>query len=153
MTTSNSGKTIKLLNELIELDYDAIEAYQAAVERLESPANKTALAVFCEDHERHTQKLGVQVSALGGTPATGPDMKKYLTKGKVVIADMVGGDHAILVAMRLNEEVTNKAYEAALKLDDLDVETRGLLEANLADERRHRAWINAQIERDKQTAA
>lgn len=151
--TMSSSKTTKLLNELIALDFDAIEAYEAAIARIESPIYKSTLATFCGDHERHTQSLAVQVSRMGDTPASGPDLKKFLTKGKVVVADMIGSDHAILVAMRVNEEVTNKAYEAALKADDLDVMTRGLLEANLADERRHRAWLVEEIERDKQAAA
>ncbi|HKY19642.1 MAG TPA: PA2169 family four-helix-bundle protein [Vicinamibacterales bacterium] len=143
--------TIKALNELIELDYDAIEAYRAAIERIDSQTYKAALNTYCGDHERHTQNVGEVVRALGGTPAQGPDMKKYLTKGKVVIADLVGDDHAILTAMLMNEEVTNKAYEAALKLE-LGAGARSVVEANLTDERRHRAWIQAQLEAAKAKA-
>ncbi|MCC2656891.1 MAG: ferritin-like protein [Panacagrimonas sp.] len=142
---------IKALNELIELDHDAIEAYRAAIDRLESPDFKSALTAYCADHERHTRNLSDVVRRLGGTPASGPDMKKFLTKGKVVLADLVGGDHAILTAMRMNEEVTNKAYEAALNVD-MDPEARAVVASNLEDERRHRAWIQSQLDLDKREA-
>jgi uncharacterized protein (TIGR02284 family) len=150
--TDPAHKTIKLLNELIELDFDAIDAYQATVARLESPALKETMERFRDDHQRHTQNLGELVVGLGGTPSQGPDMKRFLTKGKVVIADLVGGDHAILTAMDLNEEVTNKAYEAASHVD-VPPHVRAVLDRNLADERRHRAWIEAELKSDKKAAA
>jgi uncharacterized protein (TIGR02284 family) len=139
---TQTQKIVKILNELIELDYDAIEAYEATIARLESMPHKLRMKEFCMDHERHTAELAQAVAGLGGTPSKGPDVKRFLTKGKVVIADMVGGDHTILGAMRLNEEVTNKAYEAALKAEGLQPAIRTLLERNLSDERRHREWLN-----------
>lgn len=144
-----SDHLVRKLNDLIELDHDAIEAYEAAIERLESPAYKTQLREYCNDHERHVRDLTDRVRQLGGKPAEGPDMMKILTKGKVVIADLIGQDRAILMAMRANEEVTNKRYEVALEMDDLDAQTRTLLQTNLGDERRHRAWIEAQLEAEK----
>lgn len=147
MSTPNE-KVIKKLNDLIELDFDAIEAYEAAIERLESPEYRSKLNEYCEDHRRHTRDLTAQVTRLGGSPETGPGAMRLLTKGKVVIADIVAGDHAILTAMRANEEVTNKRYEMALEADGMDPETRAVVAANLEDERRHRAWISAQLDRD-----
>jgi uncharacterized protein (TIGR02284 family) len=141
MATSNET-LVEKLNDLIELDFDAIEAYQAAIERLENPTYKNRLSEFLKDHERHTQNLAELVTKHGGKPSRGPDFKRFLTKGKVVMADLVGNDHAILMAMRANEEVTNKRYELALSVHaDMDTETRRVLESNLGDERRHREWI------------
>lgn len=146
-------QVIDKLNKLIQLDYDAIEAYAAAVEKLENPGYKEQVAKFGEDHVRHTQVLSALVDGYGGTAATGPDLKRLLTKGKVVIADLVGGDRAILTAMVANEEVTNKTYEAALDdLGDAEARTREIIAENLADERRHRAWMKQQVEREKAAA-
>lgn len=147
--TSASETIIRKLNDLIELDHDAIAAYEAAIERLEHPGYKAQLREYCDDHERHTRNLAERVVQLGGEPASGPDMMKILTKGKVVIADIIGNDRAILMAMRANEEVTNKRYELALDVDGMDAQTRSIVEANLADERRHRAWISAQLDTDQ----
>ncbi|MBS0184905.1 MAG: DUF2383 domain-containing protein [Proteobacteria bacterium] len=45
------------LKSLLELDYDAIEAYKAAIERLENQTYKDKLTEFQEDHERHVEEL------------------------------------------------------------------------------------------------
>jgi uncharacterized protein (TIGR02284 family) len=131
--------------DLIELDYDAIAAYQTAIERLENSAFKAKLGEFLRDHERHVEELSVWIRQQGATPPDGPDMKKVLTTGKVVMADMFG-DKAILMAMKTNEEDTNTAYERALEHDNLPITARDLISRNLADERRHRAWIVATLD-------
>jgi uncharacterized protein (TIGR02284 family) len=151
MSTS-SEPVVSKLNDLIELDYDAIEAYQAAIERLENASFRKKLGEFCKDHEHHTKNLATLVKKHGGTSAEGPDLKRILTKGKVVIGGLVG-DHAILLAMRANEEVTNKRYEMALAADQMDAETRKTVEGNLADERRHREWIVEQLNTEHATTS
>ncbi len=144
---------VKKLNNLIQLDFDAIEAYEAAMSKLENDATREQLAKFCEDHDRHVRELSALVDGYGGVAATGPDIKRLLTKGKVVIADLLGGDQAILMAMHANEDVTNKTYEEALSgIGSVRAETRTVLERNLADERRHRAWIDQQIKRERAAA-
>ena len=61
-------------------------------------------------------------------------MKALLTKGKVVIAGLMG-DEAILQATRTNEADTNTAYERAVKLSGLPSNTRDVLQRGLEDER------------------
>jgi uncharacterized protein (TIGR02284 family) len=133
-----------LLDALLELDYDAIEAYRAALDRIRDPSDKAQLGAFLADHERHVRELTPLVEAAGKTAAKGPDIKQWLTKGKVVILGLAG-DHAILLAMKTNEDDTNKAYERATGRSDLPIDVRDVLERNLQDERRHRAWIEARL--------
>lgn len=139
------AKGTRTLKELVQLDYDAIEAYDAAIERLEDPAYREALREFRQDHVRHTENLGSILRKLNEDVPSGPDMKRMLTEGKVVIAGL-GGDKAVLRAMQANEKVTNEAYEKALKANGADAATRDTLKQNLDDERRHKAWIDAKIE-------
>lgn len=129
-----------LLTNLVLLDYDAIAAYEAAIERIEDPASKRALSSFRDDHVRHTRNLALLVEQLGGEAPTGGDAKQLLTTGKVALGHLFG-DKAILEAMRSNEDDTNTAYSRAVEHSDVTVETRQTLEGNLADERRHCAWI------------
>lgn len=103
-----------MLNNLIQLDYDAIDAYDAAIDRIDSPEYKARLREFREDHARHTRDLGAVVTQLGGKSAQQGGAKSMLTRGKVMMADLMG-DTAILQAMRSNEEDTNTAYERAVK--------------------------------------
>lgn len=141
-----TDKVIKTLQELVALDYDAIEAYDAAIARLENPRLSAKLVEFRQDHHRHTENLGEILRQRSEDVPNGPDMKRFLTKGKVVIADM-GDDETILKAMNANEKVTNETYEKALKLDDLNGSARTTVAGNLSDEQRHKAWIESQIER------
>lgn len=136
---ADAEKIAKHLNDLIELDYDAVAAYDAAIERLENPDYEIKLREFRDDHLAHVEKLGELVQAQGQKPASSSDMKKILTKGQVVLGGLVG-DGAILEAMKLNEDQTNTMYEnEAAK--DFPPEVHQALEKGLADERRHRAWI------------
>ena len=134
-----------LLAALIELDMDAIEAYGVALERLRDPIHKQWLEGFMQDHERHVLELSCTLEKAHGDPPRGPDFKQYITKGKVVLADVVGNDYDILVAMHTNEQDTNTAYERATQHKEAQGELQALLERNLQDERRHRAWIEERI--------
>lgn len=137
------------LNDLIQLDFDAIEAYQAAIERLESADCRQHLETFMRDHERHTVNLAEQVSLLGGTPKTKGDFMAVLTKGKVVIGQ-IAEDKGILMAMNANETVTNKTYEKVLADIGGHAAAEAVVRGNLADERRHKAWIEQKLEEMKQ---
>jgi uncharacterized protein (TIGR02284 family) len=137
-------KLVDALDALLELDYDAIEAYDAAIARLKDASDKAQLGAFMADHERHVAELTALVEGLGRRASKGPDLKRWLTKGKVVILGLAG-DHAILLAMKTNEDDTNTAYERVAGRDDLSSEIRAVVARNLDDERRHRAWIEARL--------
>jgi uncharacterized protein (TIGR02284 family) len=140
-TTVGTEKTLEsLLEDLIQLDYDAADAYQAAVDRLENSSYRSYLGEFKRDHLRHITELGDILSSMGRTPPKEGDMKALLTKGKVVIAGLMG-DESILQAMRTNEADTNTAYERAVNFKGLRANTRDVLERGLEDERRHCEWI------------
>lgn len=138
-TATDSTDFISELGDLIELDYDAIAAYKAAIERLENAAYKKKLTEFLGDHKKHVVELGKAMRKEGGTPPTEGDAMKLLTKGKVVLAGLVS-DEAILKAMRANEEVTNTKYEEALETN-YPATIQTLVRKGLADERRHKDWL------------
>jgi uncharacterized protein (TIGR02284 family) len=135
---------ISMLNDLISLDFDAVQAYEAAIARIDAPDLKAQLGEFRDDHRRHADEFAAVVRELGGAPVTTAGIKSLLTKGKVVIADLAG-DRAVLLAMKTNEDDTNTAYERAVAREDLPAGSHSPLQQALADERRHRAWIEQQI--------
>lgn len=139
------GDFRSVLHDLIELDLDAVEAYRTAIDKLQDPECKSALSGFMSDHERHVREVGEALTRLGGEPPKGPDFKRVLTQGKVVLGGIVG-DKGILKAMKTNEDDTNVAYERASGRTDLTPDLQVLLRGNLDDERRHRAWIEARID-------
>jgi uncharacterized protein (TIGR02284 family) len=134
----------KLLNDLLELEFDAIEAYQTAIEKLEDVGDKREFGSFLADHHRHVGELTACVQALGVTAATKGDLKRVLTQGKVALMGLLG-DRAIMMAMKTNEDDTNTAYERAVSRGDLTSAIMDVVQRALADERRHRSWIVARI--------
>jgi len=143
-TVGNEDTLTKRLQNLIALDYDAIQAYEAAIERIDDPSSKTRLAEFKADHQRHTENLGAHLREMGEEPPTEGDIKAMLTKGKVVLAGLAG-DKAVLQAMKTNEEETNTAYGRAAEQDDAPEAVRKTLADNLGDEQRHREWIEQRL--------
>jgi bacterioferritin (cytochrome b1) len=141
-TQSNFTKVIK---ELIELDYDAVEAYEAAISRLKNTGYKEHMQKFKKDHERHVTELNEILLAHGEQQVTGPSAKQWLTKGKVVLSDMVGDDITILKAMLTNEEDTNKAYERANNHEKKWDSALKVLAKGLDDERHHKKWIETAL--------
>lgn len=139
-TVGTESNIADLLNDLIQLDYDAADAYQAAIDQLENPSYRAALGAFREDHLRHVSELSAILSAMGGTPPTEGDIKSILTQGKVMLGGLIG-DRAILEAMRTNEADTNTAYGRAVGYDGLDGRTLEALQRGLADERKHCEWV------------
>jgi uncharacterized protein (TIGR02284 family) len=143
-------KLVHHLNELISLDLDAIEAYEAAILRLSDAGDKAELGRFMADHRRHVTELTPLVLEIGGKAATSPDFKRVLTKGKVLVM-AIAGDTGVLEAMKSNEETTTKVYDKARTHPDLPMEARTIIERNFADEQRHLAWLQQRLSglRDK----
>jgi len=135
------------IKELVELDYDALGAYESAINNLENSEYKKKFEEFKLDHQRHITELSAFLSRCNETAPSGPDnMKKVLVKGKVELASLFG-DQNILSAMLSNEEDTNTAYERinARIGESADKEIAKIIAAGLADERKHRDWIQSNI--------
>lgn len=140
----SEGKLTHQLNELIELDLDAIEAYEAAISRLSDAADCTQLESFMVDHKRHVADSSLLVQENGGVPASTPDFKRMLIKGKVVLLG-IAGDTGVLQAMKSNEETTNRVYDKAVQHPDLPAAARPVLERNFLDEQKHLDWIEQRL--------
>lgn len=126
------------LNDLIHLDMDAIRAYRQAIDVCETAEIRDTLTLFKGDHERHVTDLEAAVRRLGGQPPEGRDIKGFFIEGFTAI--VAHGDRSALFAMRGNEELTTRRYDAARRAA-LPDDVRPLIERNYQDEARHLAWI------------
>ena len=70
--------------------------------------------------------------------------KQLLTKGKVILANMVGDD-TILRAMKSNEIDTNTAYERMNGRKDIWPDAQDIIKRGLQDEKMHKEWLEATI--------
>lgn len=131
---------VSALKRLVQLDVDAIGAYEAAIARVEEGEVKQKLSSFRVDHVRHVQDLGELLVRLGEeVPEQKPDLKGALLKGFTAVTSAMGIEAALL-AMIGNEELTNRAYDEALAVS-WEPGERQIVEKNREDERRHLAWI------------
>lgn len=131
---------IDAIKSLLELDYDAVKAYEAAINRIENTSYKAKLSEFKKDHERHIKELSDLIEKHKETPPTGPSAKQLLTKGKVVFANLLG-DQAILKAMLDNEEDTTEAYQTMVDRSDQWEDSKEILQHGSQDEKKHKAWL------------
>ncbi|MDP5109905.1 MAG: ferritin-like domain-containing protein [Rickettsiaceae bacterium] len=138
---------IKAIQELVELDYDAVGAYESAIKNLDKLEYKEKLEEFKQDHKRHITELSAFLGRCKEKVPSGPDnTKKLLVKGKVELASLFG-DKNILSAMLSNEEDTNTAYK---RMDSRvgesnDAEIAKIIAKGLADERKHKHWLQITI--------
>ena len=146
VTTVGTETTFeKLVQNLLILEHDALAAYQATIERLENVAAKNQIAAFKADHEAHVAELTRMATTLGVEAPQEGDLKEYLTKGKVVLAGLVG-DKTVLKAMSTNEIETKMAYDQASKNQAASAEARAYFAKAYADEDRHKQWMDAAAE-------
>ena len=143
VTTVGTEATFdKMVQNLLILEHDAMSAYQATIDRLEDPTSRDQIAAFKRDHEAHAQELRRMASSLGIEAPTEGDAKELLTKGKVVLAGLVG-DRTVLKAMATNEIETKMAYDQAAKNDAAPAEARAYFQKAYGDEDRHKQWMDA----------
>jgi bacterioferritin (cytochrome b1) len=143
-TVGTEGDVRTLVTDFIQLEHDAIAAYETCIERLDASHRRERIAEFLSDHERHLRELHDIARRVGADIPDESGMKSMLTTGKVALADMMGGDGAILKAMSTNETDTVTAYERGMRHADLDVESRSVFERAHSDEMRHKSWMEAE---------
>jgi rubrerythrin len=131
---------VDALYELCELDYDAVDAYQAAIERLDDTTYRNKLMEFKQDHERHIRDISHILRKHNVKAPEGSSAKRLLTQGKVVLANLLG-DETILRAMLSNEIDTNTAYERLNNRTDEWEDAKEILARGLEDEKKHKAWL------------
>jgi uncharacterized protein (TIGR02284 family) len=137
---------VLLLNRLIQLHYDAIDACKAAVARVEDPIARQQLGSTLETHRGHVDELAVVVRNLGGEPASPSDRRPLRLRRTAAAGPGCEGEHALLETLRRNEEGARAAYEDAASHPGVPLDVLAALERNLADEHKHLAWVARRLE-------
>ncbi|CUH38346.1 hypothetical protein JSE7799_01398 [Jannaschia seosinensis] len=143
VTTVGTGSDPKtVVSDLIQLERDAIAAYDTTIDRLTNAEAKGKIDEFKQDHLRHLEELEGFARDLGADIPTDTDAKAMLTQGKVAIAAL-GSDEAVLGAMSTNETDTVTAYRNGCDNASLPDTMRPMLERALEDEQRHKTWMDS----------
>ena len=135
------------LNDLLQLDHDALAAYDVAISKLEDRDHASQISGFRRDHERHVRELNELVTRLGGTPvnhphATGPFKTALQSLGGLA------GDKGLLMAFRTNELQVRTKYDTyASKAMLWPPEVKRVVDGAALDEERHYAWVAGVLQR------
>jgi hypothetical protein len=138
----NESDFSNILKTLVELDYNAIETYDVAINRINNSVYKKNLIKFKEEHAKHMNELilifkkhGIKISSILNSKK-----KSLLPKGKVVISKLMR-DNSIILALISNEieiyTAYNNAYLHANKWQDV----KNILKHGIEDERQHKIWL------------
>jgi rubrerythrin/limonene-1,2-epoxide hydrolase len=142
--TSTDAKLIAELNDLLQLDHDAVEAYTIAIDRIRDAGRRESLVSFRADHKRHIEELAALVRARGGLPVELPHPTGVL-KLAVQALGSLGDDTSLLLAFKAVEgQVRDKYQRVARRITDGDaaeVVTRGA-----DDEKKHYAWVERTLQ-------
>lgn len=145
-TTTGSSALVAELNDLLQLDHDAVNAYTIAIDSLQNEMWKQSLFSYRGDHERHIQDLTMHIRSLGGVPIEMPHVPSGAFKSAVqAAAAAAGGDRAILLAFKSNEGQARDKYQRAAGAGH-PAETADLLRRNASDEEVHYGWVSGVLE-------
>jgi rubrerythrin/ketosteroid isomerase-like protein len=136
---STDAQLIAELNDLIQLDHDAVEAYTIAIDRIRDTTHRQTLVEFRADHKRHIEELAALVRARGGLPIELPHPTGAL-KLAVQALGALGDDTSLLLAFKAVEgQVGDKYQRAARRTEPADVAEAIRRAAH--DESRHYMWV------------
>jgi rubrerythrin len=144
-----TAEILEGLNDLLQLDHDAVGAYQIAMEKLNDRDHADQIAGFRRDHERHIRELNELISELGGTPknhphATGPFKLALQSLGALA------GDKGVLMAFRTNELQVRAKYDSyASKANQWPTHIKRIVDACALDEERHFSWVSRVLGKDE----
>lgn len=123
-----TNEIIDQLTQLHQLDVDSVEALEEAIITLDNEKLRKRIEIFRSEHLMNIQSLEELILDLGGQrPTHGQDIKGFLIEGVTKLRSALGEKQA-LKAIKQNEEISTKKYEAALlSLQQLHA-SRGIIE-------------------------
>lgn len=138
------ASVIARINDLLQLDYDAVAAYALALKELDDPRLKQALEAHMADHQRHIQELERHLDRLDGMKMPLPHLSgvfKLAVQSVVALAS----DRKVLLAFKANEMQVRDKYMRAAE-SDLPIEVRDTVKRAALDEQRHYEWAVMSLE-------
>jgi ferritin-like metal-binding protein YciE len=143
-TNTTDAALVARINDLLQLDHDAVAAYTLAIKELDSPRLKQELQAHLNDHQRHIEELERHLDRIGGMKVPVPHVSGVF---KLAVQAVVGAasDRKVLLAFKANEmQVRDKYMRAAEGV--LPIEVRDTVGRAAQDEQRHYEWAVMSLE-------
>ena len=141
---SQAGQVARL-NDLLQLDYDAVAAYELALRELRSPQLVSELERHLNDHRRHIEELERHIDRLDGMKMPMPHATgvfKLAVQGAAAFAS----DRKVLLAFKANEMQVRDKYARVAAEVDMPIDIRDTVTRAADDERRHYDWAVHSLE-------
>ena len=139
--------TIAELNDLLQLDHDALASYDLAMREVKSAAYRETIRRYRRDHERHVAELTALIRQYGGLPLEIPHPSGVDKLALQAAGEVGGGDPHTLVAFRNNERQSRDKYQRAAQAASAwpaDVQT--VVRTAAEDEQRHYSWVDTTLQ-------
>lgn len=137
---------IAALNDLLQLDHDALHSYQLAIQELEGGAYRETVRRFRTDHERHVTELTAVIRRYGGMPVEAPHPTGVLKLATQAAGALGGGDTHVLMAFRNNERQARDKYARAAALGEWPADVASVVRVAASDESRHYDWVDTTLQ-------
>lgn len=135
-----NNEVISGLKNLLQLDYDAVQAYDKVILRIDDPQIRGQITSFRDDHRRHVSDLDAMIIEMGGKRwEPSRDLQGVVLESMAALRSITGTVGA-LKANEMAEKHTNTRYAEASKRD-FPPNVLALITRNYEDERRHLAYI------------
>lgn len=143
--SKNKEELIKAMSNLVQLDIDAVHAYNQAVKEIDDPIIKERLLKFQAEHRNHISSLADHIRNLGGQPPEqSKDFKGYVIEAFAAIRSYTGLKGA-LKAMRTTEEITNRYYGEVVSWE-APAEVKEALRTYFSEEKIHLDYIISNLQ-------
>jgi uncharacterized protein (TIGR02284 family) len=141
----NDKNLIEALSNLVQLDIDAVHAYDQAVREIDDTIIRDRLLTFQEEHRNHISGLSKQIENLGGQPPErSQDLKGYVIEAFAAIRSFSGLKGA-LNAMKTTEEITNGYYGEVVSWE-APPDVKELLRKYFSEEKIHLEYITSNLQ-------
>lgn len=139
----NAQMLVDDLNDLVQLHYDLIAAYETAIPRLANPAYQKVFREFRDNHGRSIAALSKLIEEYGGEPREKGDLGEPLAKARVMLGKLLN-DEGILQAMLVNEQKLDLEYARDLASLTAVPGMEKTLELNRIDDSKRLAWLEGE---------
>jgi hypothetical protein len=138
-------ETIKALSELVQVDIDAVHAYDRALKEVDDKIIQSRLIEFQKEHRNHIRVLFEQIRAAGEQPpAFSQDFKGYVIEAFAALRSFTGMKGA-LQALQTTEEITHRYYGNWVSKKAPDT-VKEILRKHFTEEKIHLDYIKSNLE-------
>jgi hypothetical protein len=135
------------LNDLLQLDVDAVQAYALAIRQLESRVRKETVRRYQRDHRRHIVELKRLIRAHGGAAVAVSHIPTGPFKLGMQGIGSFGDDKVVLLAFKTNERQGRDKYRRIAMGRGLPRDVARALKGAARDEERHYRWAAKELEK------